>query len=66
MVIFGALQRVVKGLPTFRSIVLLLSARLVYMCKVDVEIIRSKECVLYGNVVLAALSLQQLDCLCNK
>jgi hypothetical protein len=46
--------------------VLPLSARLVYVCKVDVEIIRSKECVLYGNVVLAALSLQQLDWLCSK
>lgn len=42
------------------------SARLVYVCKLDVEIIRNKECVLYGNVVLAALYVQQLDWLCNN
>jgi len=61
MFILGAIVPRSERFPTFWSIVLPLSSRLVYVCKVDVEIVRSKKCVFYGNVVLAALPLQLLD-----
>jgi hypothetical protein len=62
MVIFGAFAPRSKGFSDASEHRAASVCKLVYVCKVDVEIIRSKECVLHGNVVCVG----RPACPCNS